>query len=102
MFLTHHAGVLLSHPGVLLSHPGVLLSHPGVLLSHPDPPLPIALVPMLSYTTELLFYDDNNNNNNISSINYTQTTIIFRIIDGTIRFNNVKIQTRTWFNMCPS
>jgi len=55
-------------------------------------PLPLsALAPMLSYPTELLFYDNNNNKVQLNKL--PQTTIIFRIIDGTIRFNNAKIQT---------
>jgi len=41
------------------------------------------------YPTKLLFYD-NNNKNQLHKL--PQTTIIFRIIDGTIRFNNAKIQ----------
>ena len=37
LFLTHHAGILLSHPGVgylfLTHHAGILLSHPGLDIS---------------------------------------------------------------------
>ena len=72
-FLTHHAGILLSHPGV------------GYLYS-PPPPLRLR---QLSYPTELLFYD--------TTTKKVQTIIIFRIIDGTIRFNNAKIQTQLTF-----
>ena len=42
------------------------------------------------YPTKLLFYD--NNNKKVQLHKLPQTTIIFRIIEGTIRFNNAKIQ----------
>ena len=45
---------------------------------------------MLSYPTELRFYDNNNKKVQLNKL--PQTTIIFRIIDSTIRFNNAKIQ----------
>jgi len=75
-------------------------------------PLPLsALAPILSYPTELLFYDNNNNkvqlnklpdnNNNKVQLNkLPKTTIIFIIIDGTIRFNNAKIQTHALGSIC--
>ena len=70
---------------------------PGVGYLYPSPP--IAISPMLFYPTELSFYD---NNNKKMFNKLPQTTIIFRIIDGTIRFNNAKKHTRTLFKMCPS
>ena len=57
----------------------------------------VALVPMLSYYTELFLYD--NNNNNIHN-KLPLTTITFRIIDGTIRFNNAKIHTHALGSIC--
>ena len=44
---------------------------------------------ILPYRTS--FYDNNNNNNSTAQ----GTTIIFRILTGTIRFDNDKIQTHT-------
>jgi len=62
-------------------------------------PLPLsALAPILSYPTELLFYDNNNNKVQLNKL--PQTTIIFIIIDGTIRFNNAKIQTHALGSIC--
>ena len=56
---------------------------------------PIALAPMLSYLTELLFMTTTTTTTTkqVQLNKLPQTTIIFRIIDGTIRFNNAKIQT---------
>jgi len=67
--------------------PGYCYLTPGwdISILHP----PIVLAPMLSYPTKLLFYDKKK----VQLIKLPQTTIIFRIIDGTIRFNNAKIQT---------
>ena len=56
------------------------------------PPPPIVLAPMLSYLTELLFMTTTTTKQ-VQLNKLPQTTIIFRIIDGTIRFNNAKIQT---------
>ena len=43
LYLTHHAGILLSYPGVgylyLTHHAGILLSHPGVGCLYPSPML---------------------------------------------------------------
>ena len=49
---------------------------------------------MLSYPTELLFYDNNDVKVQLNKL--PQTTIILRIIDGTIRFNT---NIRTWFTV---
>ena len=48
---------------------------------------------ILPYRTH--FYDNINNNSSGQ-----QTTIIFRIIEGTIRFNNDKIQTHALGSIC--
>ena len=85
MFLTHHAGILLSHPRVGYLYP-------------PPPPLPIAFAPMLSYPTKLLFYDNNNKKVQLNKL--PQTAIMFKIIDGTILFNNAKIQIHALGSIC--
>ena len=80
MFLTHHAGILLSHPGLEYLY---------------TPPTPIALAPMLFYPIELLFMTTTAQLNKLP-----QTTIKFIIIDGIIRFNNHKIQTHALCSIC--
>ena len=61
---------------------------------------PVALAPMLSYPTELLFWQQQQQ---YSWINYPfETTIIYRIIDGTLRLNHHTIQHTHLVNMCPS
>ena len=74
-FLTHHARILLSHSGVGYLYP---------------PPLSNALVGILSYpmTKEVL----------LNKLH--QTTIILRTIDGTIRFNNAKVQIHPLDSIC--
>jgi len=52
---------------------------------------------VISYSTEQAFYD---NNKKVQLNKLPQTTIIFRIIDGTIRFNNAKIQTHALGSIC--
>ena len=75
------------------------LTRGGISLSSfPPPTPPIALVQMLSYSTEQLFYDNNNNKVQLNKL--PQTNIIFRIIDGTIRFNNDNIQTHPLGSIC--
>ena len=73
LFLTHHAGILLSHPGV-----GYLYPSPRLCLRQRYPTLPNYLFMTTTTTVQL---------NKLPVI-----TIVFRIIDGTIGLNNTKIQ----------
>ena len=77
--------------------PGYCYLTPGCDISilHPSP---IALAQMLSYPTELHFYDNNYSKN--QPIKLHHTTIICRIIDGTRRFNNSKIQSHALGSIC--
>jgi len=59
---------------------------------------PVALAPMLSYPTELLFMTTSTTTVQVNKL--PLTTIIFRIIDGTIRFYNDKIQTHALGSIC--
>ena len=68
-------------------------SRGGISLSYPPP-----LLRLLSYPTKLLFNDNNNKKVQLNKL--PQTTIIFRIIDGTIRLNNAKIQTHALGSIC--
>jgi len=53
---------------------------------------------MLSYPTELLFMTTITTHVQLNKL--SQTTIILRIIDGTIRFNNAEIQTHALGSIC--
>jgi len=61
-------------------------------------PPPIAPAPMLSYPTERFFMATTTKNVQLNKPQHT--TIIFRIIDGTIRLNNAKIQTHALGSIC--
>ena len=86
----------VSDESFLHTMPGYCYLTPGwdISILHP----PIALAPMLSYPTELLLYD--NNNKQVQLHKLPKTTIIFRIIDSTIRFNNAKIETHALGSIC--
>ena len=84
-FLTHHARILLSHPGV------------GYLYSPPPPPLHLhqcyPTLPNYLFMTTIT--------TTTAELNKLPLTIIiFIIIDGTIRFNNHKIQTHALGSIC--
>ena len=83
LFLTHHARILLSHPGV-----GYLYPSPRLCLRQRYPTLPNYLFMTTTTTVQL---------NKLPVI-----TIVFRIIDGTIRFITTKYKRTHWFNMCLS
>ena len=69
IFIIHHAGILLSHSGW------------DVSILHPRPH--VALTPMLSYPTELLFMTTTNKQIQLNKL--PLITIIFRIVYGTVR-----------------
>ena len=75
----------------------VVVSFKELISSPPTPSFPIALALMLSYPTELLFMTTTKQ---VQLKKLPQTTIIFIIIDGTIRFNNIKIQTHALGSIC--
>jgi len=79
----------------LYTMPGYLTPVWDISILHPHPH--IALAPMLAYPTELLFYDNSNTNVRLNKL--PQTTIIFRIIEGTIYFDYAKIQTHALVSM---
>ena len=70
-----------------------------ISILHPPPP-PIGLAPMLSYPNELLFKTTTTATTKVQPNKLPQTTFIFRIIDGTKRFNNAKIQTHALGSIC--
>ena len=65
-----------------------------------NPPSPIALAPMLSYPTYTYLLLKTTKTTKVKLNKLPQTSIIFRIIDGTICFNNHKIQTHTLGSIC--
>ena len=78
-FLTHHAVILLSDPGWDIS----------------------ILNPYCAcYPTLPNYFHDDNNNNKGQLNKLPQSTIIIRLIDGTIRFNKAKIQTHALGSIC--
>jgi len=65
-----------------------------------NPPSPIALAPMLSYPTYTILLLKTTTTTKVKLNKLTQTTLLIRIIDGTIGFNNAKIQTHALGSIC--
>ena len=72
--------------GIITHHAGILLSHPGWDISISPPPLCASTLPYYFFMTTITTTITKVQLNKLH-----QTTIIFRIIDGTICFNNAKI-----------
>ena len=75
-------------PGYCYLNPGILHPHPLLRLRQCYPTLPNYFFMTTTTTTKLQLNK------------LPQTTIIFGIIDGTIRFNNAKIQTQALGSIC--
>ena len=95
LFLTHHAGILLSHPGWDISF---LHTMPGYCYLTPG--LDIYISPLSRLRQCNYFFMTTTTTTKVQLNELPQTTIIFRIIEGTIRFNNAKIQTHALGSIC--